>query len=345
MPDTHPEATKASKLDKSIQEITIKSFSNSPHIKRPGFQLLSLIEPSETLSAGAKTFADRSCLLPDQHGIYLSIYLPGFCLTFIVLLVLQFRNQRTKKLRTIDTSSSMTTSTTGSGRSTPALHVEADPAQLSATWSPYSPIIPTSPRTTLPSGIRTPHSPSVSTTRFVASVPGSPAPSSPVVYHVPIHGLSEDAGDDDDMMYPAQYITHRDSYTLRQRDDDEWSHVRVEEDFEVDYRRDDIVQDLLISPSNRYEFNSALFQTKRSTMSKKAWSWSYTFVLKGRRRRFSLSFPSWGALNNLLEFSGFSSATLATRRRRYGVIAFTLSVLSVIWPAAVVWAIINGLLF
>ncbi|KAJ8489043.1 hypothetical protein ONZ51_g3152 [Trametes cubensis] len=69
----------------SIPEITVKSFSMAMGIRRPGYQLLSLIPPSP--SSTAQTFAHTPCLLPDQLGIYLSVYVPLLVLTLALLLL------------------------------------------------------------------------------------------------------------------------------------------------------------------------------------------------------------------------------------------------------------------
>lgn len=68
-----------------IREVTLKSFSSSTGIRRPGFQLLSLIPPSEAPTTGSITHADRPCFLPDQVGVYTRVYLPVAILTILFL--------------------------------------------------------------------------------------------------------------------------------------------------------------------------------------------------------------------------------------------------------------------
>ncbi|CDO69293.1 hypothetical protein BN946_scf184976.g12 [Trametes cinnabarina] len=72
-----------------IPEITVKSFSMAMGIRRPGYQLLSLIPPSA--SPEGPTIAQTPCLLPDQLGIYLSIYVPLFVITLAALLLSNMR--------------------------------------------------------------------------------------------------------------------------------------------------------------------------------------------------------------------------------------------------------------
>ena len=68
----------------SVPEITVKSFSMAMGIRRPGYQLLSLVPPSS--GGPSPTFAHQPCLLPDQLAIYLNVYIPFLLLTLVVLL-------------------------------------------------------------------------------------------------------------------------------------------------------------------------------------------------------------------------------------------------------------------
>ncbi|KAH9855252.1 Metallo-dependent phosphatase-like protein [Lenzites betulinus] len=78
----------------SIPEITIKSFSMAMGVRRPGYQLLSLIPPFS--SSDSPTFAHTPCLLPDQLGIYLSIYVPLIVASLTVLLFSNVRRSCTR---------------------------------------------------------------------------------------------------------------------------------------------------------------------------------------------------------------------------------------------------------
>ncbi|TXT08735.1 hypothetical protein VHUM_02863 [Vanrija humicola] len=71
-----------------IREVTLKSFSSSAGIQKPGLQLLSLIPPQE----GALSHADVPCFLPDQLGVYNWIYLPFILITFAYLLLTNMRS-------------------------------------------------------------------------------------------------------------------------------------------------------------------------------------------------------------------------------------------------------------
>ncbi|KAI0790605.1 Metallo-dependent phosphatase-like protein [Abortiporus biennis] len=89
----------------SVKEITVKSFSMAMGVRRPGFQLLSLDsikEPqndhaSTSIGTGGKTLADSLCLLPDQLGIYLSVYVPFILFSLLVLFVSNFVRSRSNR--------------------------------------------------------------------------------------------------------------------------------------------------------------------------------------------------------------------------------------------------------
>lgn len=70
-----------------VREISVKSLSMAMGIKRPGFQLLSLVSPSRTenLDKDQKTFADFPCFLPDQISIYLSTYIPLLLVSLLIV--------------------------------------------------------------------------------------------------------------------------------------------------------------------------------------------------------------------------------------------------------------------
>ncbi|WVQ81462.1 hypothetical protein IAT38_003586 [Cryptococcus sp. DSM 104549] len=73
-----------------IREVTVKSFSSSAGIRRPGLQLLSLIPPQP--NSYTPTHADRPCFLPDQAGVYFRIYIPFAILTVLYLLFTNLRH-------------------------------------------------------------------------------------------------------------------------------------------------------------------------------------------------------------------------------------------------------------
>ena len=66
--------------------MTVKSFSSTAGVRRPGFQLLSLVPPDPSSPyVNQVTHADRPCSLPDQGGVYSRVYLPLAILTLVYL--------------------------------------------------------------------------------------------------------------------------------------------------------------------------------------------------------------------------------------------------------------------
>ncbi|BEJ14744.1 hypothetical protein CspHIS471_0405110 [Cutaneotrichosporon sp. HIS471] len=84
---THPGA---------VKEVTVKSFSSNAGVRRPGFQLLSLVPPEPGLAG----LADVPCILPDQLGVYHRVYVPLTILTFVYLFYMNVRRtwSRTHRL-------------------------------------------------------------------------------------------------------------------------------------------------------------------------------------------------------------------------------------------------------
>ncbi|THH08090.1 hypothetical protein EW145_g2951, partial [Phellinidium pouzarii] len=102
-----------------VREVTVKSISIAMGIQRPGFQLLSLVSPSE-LTPNAQSFADTLCLLPDQLSIYLNRYVPLLIISLLVLGIFNYRGLRSRKTRptSLDIESDLT----------PPLSLHAPPA-------------------------------------------------------------------------------------------------------------------------------------------------------------------------------------------------------------------------
>ncbi|KAG9316325.1 Metallo-dependent phosphatase-like protein [Chiua virens] len=104
-----------SSSNEKVQEVSVKSLSMAMGIRRPGFQLLSLISvapsPDQITQTPIPPPLHALCLMPDQLGIYFYIYIPLILLSLFVLLVLNFRRanggtnyqQRSHKHRRQDT--------------------------------------------------------------------------------------------------------------------------------------------------------------------------------------------------------------------------------------------------
>jgi len=317
----------------------------STHISRPGFQLLSLVDPAKMANSDLPSHADAPCLLPDQYRIYASFYAPCLCITLLILIIFNLRRPRSPPLRKLDLHSN-TPSPRSSGRNTPNTLPRLDPTPWSAVWPPFLPMVPVSPRSTLPPHLRTPHPQSTSATHLVASLPGSPMPASPTSLAMASSFSDRGDPDDDDTMYPAQYALRRHDLTFQQREKDEWSHIehhgRDEEEHDQAFHDQGSAMQSLLTPSmHQSEFISAPDYTRGPRVNR--WSWSYTFVYRGRRRRISVGLPSWNSVRNLLDLFGFGadSTTIGPRRRRGGLKEMSVDALSIFWPAIIVWLIIN----
>ncbi|KAG1855740.1 Metallo-dependent phosphatase-like protein [Suillus subalutaceus] len=89
---SHPLPFPSASGSTAAREITVKSFSMAMGIRRPGFQLLSLIstvpaiETLTQLPNSPPSLLDTPCFLPDQLGIYLNVYLPFILLSVLSLL-------------------------------------------------------------------------------------------------------------------------------------------------------------------------------------------------------------------------------------------------------------------
>ena len=97
-------------VGRTVKETTVKAFSASAGVRRPGVQLLSFwnpasleeernglpldVEPVSPLvgrQGETATFVDRACLLPDQRGIYTHGYLPFILISMALLVWMNFK--------------------------------------------------------------------------------------------------------------------------------------------------------------------------------------------------------------------------------------------------------------
>jgi hypothetical protein len=65
------------------------------------------------------------------------------------------------------------------------------------------------------------------------------------------------------------------------------------------------------------------------------WSWSWTFIFRERRRRVTLAIPSWRSLVACYELCG-GKADHGTHGGGF-VMTALLDLISVVWPAWLVW--------
>jgi hypothetical protein len=273
----------------------------SNHIHYPGFQLLSLVNPS---GSSAKSFLDTPCVLPDQYGIYTSLYLPFFIFSFIVLLVLNFHRRRQGGVYHIEP---LVVSSPKDGSSHDSIHNSPLADSESCIWSPYTPAAPVSPRGVLPSSLRMFNGHSSPAT-FRASRPATPVGSpflTPAVYP---------PEEDDESMYPTQYAMRRDS---RSQDDATWSSERER-----------------ISPDSQMQRST--YAPSWKSVATRGWSWSWTFVFRGRRRRVTLRVPE------LSEVRGWLSRNKQSSTTHCGILRMTvMDGFKILWPVVLLWILVT----
>ncbi|TRM70030.1 hypothetical protein BD626DRAFT_476090 [Schizophyllum amplum] len=182
--------TNAMILEKSVREVTIKSFSMARSIHYPGFHLLSLADPS----SDGPSLSDTACFLPDQSSILSHFYWPFVVVTSLLLLLLNLRN--------------------GPGH-LPGLVSRLTPAspyrgRHPTVWTPFT-AAPDSPTSSLPM-VRTP------TSSAGPQMRASSRPASPSFLH-PSAAAAGDAEEDEDETFPAQYATRRAAF----EHDDAWT--------------------------------------------------------------------------------------------------------------------------
>lgn len=313
-----------------IREVTIKSFSMSVHIRRPGFHLLSLVDPATRTFPGQSSFADTACLLPDQSRIYTSLYGTLAFLTFLLLFVANLRRVHSQTRWRPEPIFLSPSPRSTSGRNTPNAQ---DSALCSPTWSPNTPRS-ASPRNSLPATLRFPQGPTGPTLR-ASSRPDTPLTGSPLLSpsHMTFADRQED--DDEDAMHPAQYASRRDNH--RHYEDEEWSDIgrtKEEDEFEL-------VGGLDRGASSRRPLISRFILAPGHSIKSKPPSWSWSFVLAGRRRRITLRVPGWNSLADVRELFDFS---IGSRHRRGLLWSTIIDGLNVFYPPLAVWCIIIWIL-
>lgn len=173
-----------------IREVTVKSFSEARGIRRPGFQLLTLFQPSPALTT---THLDMPCFLPNEQGIYYAVYIPLALVTLILLLICNIRQPRRYQASTIEDEAA----SNGSEGSLPLLSPLMLSPNLPAT-------IQINVRSPVPNSASKFYSASHArlTPRTISPLP-SPFPS-------PRSAALNLEDDDYDELYPTQYATRRD---------------------------------------------------------------------------------------------------------------------------------------
>ena len=286
---------------KKVREVTVKSFSMSKHIRKPGFQLLSLVNPS---SSDGASFSDSFCLLPDQDRIYSTIYPTLMVMTLLILFVLNKTRMGRTRRHHLPISSLQIPPT--NGRTTPSQYPDTDP------WTPRTANSHLGPRKSTQS-FRASPSFFDETKLRTSSCPTTPYGSPPHHY---VAQLNE--SDDEEAMYPVYSSHHDQNHDLRYN----WTSRREE----------DSTDDEL---TNAVHITSAVGWKPVDTPKQ---SWSWTFIFRGRRRRMTLAVPAWEDLSALCEVY---QNQIGHARRKGVVANTILDTISTLWPAWLTWIFIT----
>lgn len=315
-----------------IPEITVKSFSLAPQIRRPGLQLLSLIDPNEA-TPSRPSLLHRPCLLPNQSMVF-AAYTWWSVATLSILLILNVRRIKNFRLKKQFQSGSPNQS-----NSSPLLQ-DTQGSSLPV-WSPHALFTPPkSPKPQMPSPFRSPGA-SASPMYRASSRPmtpqghESPMPGSQLI---PTH-------DGEDLMFPDRYVTQRD---VHYPNDEEWIPIGREDS--LDSNPQVAVSDPRLHPApSRFISAPGTLQTHRRQQSTWRPIWSKTFVLGGRRRRFALAIPRlpacWGACKDVVEILRDADQRTILRRRRGIIMSTLIETFTVLWPAGIFWLIVNFWMF
>lgn len=345
-----------------IREVTVKSFSLAKNIRRPGFQLLSLVprtgRPSPNPDA-SQTIADVPCFLPDQYAIINSFYIPSLILTILVLLFSNvYRAKNTLRLSPFPSPALL---------SSHASHPPSPNSDLpkSALWSPWSPMTPSgqggtddgylghprrpvSPRSPLPKSLRTPNGPASGAPTYRASSQPVTPHDSPLLTPTVLFSHEED---EDDSMFPPQYAVRREHRPGYSSGSISWPAGYDEEDYgdDAELVGTEKVGSAAKPQSDRghkRKTSQFLPAPGNKPLERKRWSFSWTFVFRSRRRRMTICAPEIPSLDAIREFGSDLWNWRAGGMRRRGILSGLVGDgISVAWPAAVVWGVIVRWMF
>ncbi|KAF7970296.1 hypothetical protein HWV62_24424 [Athelia sp. TMB] len=303
------EHTHAGAGGNGTREVTVKSFSRAANIRRPGFQLLSLVPPA---GGAGRTFADAPCSLPDRYRLLHTLYLPLSILTLLALGVAHLSRRRAPPLRLAPFAPPPPLSASPDGGSTP--------------WGPLSPFTPRPPAMSV-------RIPSVRSATASTSASGTDTP-------LLTPDDREDApwAGDESQFFPPQYALRRSGEqhlrpahwpTGEHADDDEDAVGFYFEKGPAHSRANSVGTAYFAPPPPP---GDAAARTE-------AWAWSCAFVLRGRVRRITLRAPTLESLLNVREALGWAPTRGAGGVAR-GMLGDALRVLA---PAVAAWWVVVSL--
>ena len=292
-----------------MREVTVKTFSEARGIRRPGFQLLTLLQPSPALTT---THLDMPCFLPNADGIYYSVYLPLTLVTVTLLLICNVRQPRRYQASTVEAEAA----SGGSDGSPPLL----SPLVL-------SPNLPSS----MHINVRSPM-PNSGSKFYSASharlTPRQPSYASP--HPSPRSAALKIEDDDYDELYPAQYATRRDD-----------SPPIFLSGIPPEFQRSQPEHRVVTPLSAKFpgpDRQLPRFIHRRAASSNYTWS----FVFGGKRRRVSIPIITREHVWALCRYSAFFAWDLVKGRRVGGANLardMFMDCLSVFLAAGLTWSV------
>ena len=240
--------------NKEIHEITVKSFSPARHITQPGFHLL-------TLYPGATPYhAHAPCLLPRAEGTFTRLYTPAMGLTVIILVVVHMQRARGAARLRLATASPLPSHVECTQLSPPPLPPLPSPYSASSAYS-YS-------------------------YAYTNTLPNSQRGRDRTHFELPKGNLRLDLGG------------YRTSGASRQSpqppptslDHDEGEQDSVRAHYVYVPPASPLPGDLL---ARRHSVRASSPVTTVTGSTRRAWSFTYTFMFRGRRRRIAVHAPVW----------------------------------------------------
>ncbi|EJD03179.1 Metallo-dependent phosphatase [Fomitiporia mediterranea MF3/22] len=263
-----------------VREVTVKAISSPGHIRRPGFQLLSL-GSSSSQQADSRSLADVPCFFPDEQAIFYGRYLPLFVISLLVLTVSAFRRHRGKQehLDVVAAYEKGYDLKVNSGFATPPPSGGANTPILRSPSFEHQRFEADTVTTSLLSTARSMGANSLAPTlRAAANVPFTPGTPNFTVDGVPTAlrspGLLSTSPSGVAQSFPRTHIS---------RSSD------VDEEDEEDYFQTPAHQARYRLPSESKDdyFNLTLGRARQ----RRRFVWTWTFELGGRRRRLRIGLP------------------------------------------------------
>lgn len=321
---------------RNVHEVTLKAFSPSSEIRRPGFQLLSLASPSSGPDASRPSLATTPCFLPDYPSAYTWGYFPMFVFTTIILAFLR-RKHRTLSLPTHRQSNFRKSISISSLPPAPWSPLPHPPTPFSPDWSPHTPSFH-SPRPRSPLSAQSACSPTEDLPIDSLRAPLLSARSS-------FSAGGEDRERSSTPTFRATAYLHANGSTVHHIPTGP-AHLDVDEledefaygqQLPPRYKLDCADDDLDAAPGSphrsAFSMSSAPFAPSDGV--------GFSFTLNGRRRRVSLWNPSyWWSRRQV---AGASTGGFAGRRRskRAFLKRVGMDLGYILWPAVLFWVVLR----